>query len=188
MIFKFLILSDEVNNFKREIKIDSDATFMDLYNILIECIGFSNQEMASFFLSDNKWRKKQEITLVEMDTDSDVDSLVMEDCILSDYLEDEKQKLLFVFDYLTERALYIELSEMIPGKYLKKPFCSISQGEAPTQIIVEDEVKPVSVTIDLGETFYGDEQFDLDELDKEGYDGLDNSEDSSSETDPFDAF
>ena len=126
MIFKFLILSDEVNDFKREIKIDADATFMDLYNTLIESIGYSEKEMASFFLSDDKWRKKQEITLVEMDTDSDVDSLVMEDCILSDYLEDEKQKLLFVFDYLTERALYIELSEMIPGKYLKKPFCSIS--------------------------------------------------------------
>lgn len=29
MIFKFLILSDEVDDFKREIKIDADATFMD---------------------------------------------------------------------------------------------------------------------------------------------------------------
>jgi len=27
MIFKFLILSDEVEDFKREIKIDGDATF-----------------------------------------------------------------------------------------------------------------------------------------------------------------
>ncbi|NLD24946.1 MAG: hypothetical protein GX670_12070, partial [Bacteroidales bacterium] len=126
MIFKFLILSDEVNDFKREIKIDADATFMDLYNTLIESIGYSEKEMASFFLSDEKWRKKQEITLIEMDTDSDVDSLVMEDCILSDFLEDEKQKLMFVFDYITNRALYIELSEIILGKSLKKPFCSIS--------------------------------------------------------------
>jgi hypothetical protein len=186
MIFKFLILSDEANDFKREIKIDADATFMDLYNTLIESIGYSEKEMASFFLSDDKWRKKQEITLVEMDTDSDVDSLVMEDCILSDFLEDEKQKLLFVFEYLTQRALYIELSEIIPGKYLKKPFCSISYGEAPAQIITQDEVKPDVVTIDLGESFYGDERFDLEELDIEGFEGLDNVEDTSSETDSFD--
>ena len=159
---------------------------MDLYNTLIESIGYSEKEMASFFLSDDKWRKKQEITLVEMDTDSDVDSLVMEDCILSDFLEDEKQKLLFVFDYLTQRALYIELSEIIPGKYLKKPFCSISYGEAPAQIITQDEVKPDVVTIDLGESFYGDERFDLEELDIEGFEGLDNVEDTSSETDSFD--
>ncbi len=30
MIFKFRIVSDEVENFKREIKIDADATFWDL--------------------------------------------------------------------------------------------------------------------------------------------------------------
>ncbi len=31
MVFRFLILSDEVDDFKREIKIDSEATFQDLY-------------------------------------------------------------------------------------------------------------------------------------------------------------
>lgn len=188
MIFKFLILSDEVNDFKREIKIDADATFMDLYNTLIESIGFSEKEMASFFLSDDKWRKKQEITLIEMDTDSDVDSLVMENCVLSDYLEDEKQKLMFVFDYITQRALYMELSEIIPGKNLKKPFCSISVGEAPFQVVEQDEVRPEAVTVDLGESFYGDERFDLEDLDIEGFEGLDDLEGPSSETDTFDTF
>ncbi len=90
--------------------------FLDFYHVILNCTGFSNKEMASFFLCDNKWRKLQEITLVEMDTYSDEDSYIMEKCILSDYLEDEKQKLMYVFDYLTERALYIELSEIIPGK------------------------------------------------------------------------
>lgn len=188
MIFKFLILSDEVNDFRREIKIDADATFMDLYSTLIESIGYSDKEMASFFLCDDKWHKKQEITLIEMDTDSDVDSLVMEDCILSDFLEDEKQKLMFVFDYITQRALYIELSEIFPGKNLKKPFCSISEGEAPPQIVEQDEVKQVAVGIDLGESFYGDEGYDIDELDAEGFEGLDNLEIPSSDSDSFDSF
>lgn len=116
MIFKFLILSDEVDDFRREISIDADATFLDLYNVIVECTGFSDKEMASFFLCDNKWRKEKEITLVEMDTCSDEDSFIMKECVLSDFLEDEKQKLMFVFDYLTERALYIELSEIITGK------------------------------------------------------------------------
>jgi hypothetical protein len=38
----------------------------------------------------------------------------------------------------------------------------------------------------LGESFYGDERFDLEELDIEGFEGLDNVEDTSSETDSFD--
>lgn len=116
MIYRFLILSDEVENFKREIKIDADATFYDLYKAIIDCTGYSDKEMASFVLCDDNWRKEMEITLVKMDTSSDEDSYSMEECVLSDYLEEEKQKLMFVFDYFTERALYMELSEIIPGK------------------------------------------------------------------------
>lgn len=175
MIFKFLILSDEVDNFKREIKIDSDATFYDFYRAILDCTGFSDKEMASFFISDEKWRKKQEITLVEMDTYSDEDAYTMEECVLNDYLEDEKQKLMFVFDYLTERALYIELSEMITGKNLKSPVCSLSVGKAPVQTMDIEEPKAESTSLDVGESFYGDENFDPDELDDEGFDGLDSA-------------
>jgi len=173
MIFKFLILSDEVEDFKREIKIDGDATFLDFYHAIIDCTGFSEKEMASFFLCDDKWRKEQEITLVEMDTNPDEDSLTMETCILSDYLEDEGQKLMFVFDYFTERALYIELMEVIPGKKLQKPVCTLSEGEPPRQEMHIDEVKPDSISLDLDESFYGDESFELDELDSDGFEGLD---------------
>lgn len=173
MIFKFLILSDEVDNFKREIKIDADATFLDFYNAIVECTAFSNEEMASFFLCDDKWRKKQEITLVEMDTYSDEDSYIMEECILSDYLEDEKQKLMFVFDYFNERALFIELSELIPGKSLKTPVCTFSVGEPPKQILHIENLKTDTVSLDMGESFYGDESYELEELDREGFEGLD---------------
>lgn len=176
MIFRFLILSDEVDDFKREIKIDSDATFFDLYGSIIDCTGFSDKEMASFYLCDDNWRKKQEITLVEMDTDSDEDSYIMEECILDDFLEDERQKLMFVFDYLNDRALYIELAEMITGKDLKKPQCSLSEGEAPKQFKNMEETKVETIANDIDESFYGDEKFNIDELDREGFDGLDDME------------
>ena len=173
MIFRFLLLSDEIDDFKREIKIDSSDTFLDFYKAIIACTGFSDSEMASFFISDNNWRKHQEITLVEMDTDSDVDAYVMEDAVLDEFLEDEKQKLMFVFDYLNERALYIELAEIITGKELKKPQCTLSVGKAPEQTKSFDDVKIETSAGDLGESFYGDETFDMDELDREGFDGLD---------------
>ena len=185
MIFKFLILSDEAERFKREIKIDADQTFLDFYHALIECTGFSEKEMASFFLCDDKWRKKEEITLVEMDTYSDEDSLIMDGCVLSDYLEDEKQKLLFVFDYLTERALFIELSEIITGKNLEKPKCTLSKGEAPKQSLSLDEVDASTTSLDVDESFFGDESYDLDELDKGGFEGLDDLDISAEESDLY---
>ncbi|MGI6572541.1 MAG: IS1096 element passenger TnpR family protein [Fermentimonas sp.] len=173
MIFKFLILSDEVDDFKRAIELDADATFFDFYKAILDCTGFSNKEMASFYLCDNKWRKKLEITLVEMDTYSDEDAYTMENSVLSDHLEDEKQKLMFVFDYLTERALFIELSEIIPGKNLESPVCTLSTGQAPVQIMESEEVLPINIIIDTEEILYGDESFDLDELDADGFEALD---------------
>jgi hypothetical protein len=74
---------------------------------------------------------------------------------------------------MNDRALYIELSEIITGKTLKKPVCTVSEGEPPVQIKDIDETKQDSISSDLDENFYGDDGFDLDELDREGFDGLD---------------
>lgn len=172
MIFRFILLSDEVPNFKREIQIDGDATFFDFYQSIIQTTGISSAEMTSFFLCDERWRKTQEITLVEMDTDSDEDVYVMEESVLNDFLEDEKQKLLFVFDYLTERSLFIELMEIIPGKNLKKAKVTISEGDIPQENPGIEEILNTDKTIDTDENFFGDD-VDVSEIDKEGFDGFD---------------
>jgi Plasmid pRiA4b ORF-3-like protein len=172
MVFRFLILSDEVDDFKREIKIDSEATFLDLYNVIMDSVGYTKDQMCSFFLCEDDWSKNTEITLVEMDTTSEVDSYIMEDTALEELLEDEHQKLLFVFDYMTERAFFMELREIIPGKNLDKPVCSKSIGEPPVQIMSFEEVDTKGSTTDLGEDFYGDSEYDINELDKEGFEGL----------------
>ena len=72
--------------------------------------------MTSFFLCDDDWEKEKEITLEEMDNSPEIDSWVMKDTTLSELIEDEKQKLLYVFDYMTERCFFIELSEIITEK------------------------------------------------------------------------
>ena len=174
MIFRFLILSDEVDDFKREIKIDSEATFLDLYNIIMDSVGYSKDQMCSFFICDEDWSKKTEITLVEMDTSSEVDNYIMEDCVLDQFLEDEHQKLLFVYDYLSERVFFMELREIITGESLDKPVCSKSVGQPPIQIKPFDEVESKNAASDLGEDFYGDSEYDEDELDKDGFEGLGN--------------
>jgi len=176
MIFKFLLLSDEIDDFKREIQIDADATFLDLHKAIIESVEYKDEEMTSFFICDDNWEKEKEITIVEMDTSSEEDSYVMNDCVLNDFLEDEKQKLLYVFDYMTERAFFIELTEIVTGKSLDKPKCSISEGNPPAQFVEFDAFDTSSGTFDVGENFYGDDQYDIDELDSEGFDGLDGGE------------
>ncbi|MDH6355286.1 hypothetical protein M2132_001625 [Dysgonomonas sp. PH5-45] len=174
MIFRFLILSDEVDDFRREIQIDSDASFLDLHKAITKSVGYNDGEMCSFFICSDDWEKEKEITLVEMNTSSDEDSYIMEECHLGDFLEDEKQKLMYVFDYMTERAFFMELAEIITGKDLEQAVCTKTEGEAPAQFVDFETFDAGIQTIETGENFYGDETYDMDELDADGFDGLDN--------------
>lgn len=171
MVYKFRLISDEVDDFFREIKIDSDASFYDLHEAIIKCTGYKDDQMTSFFICDNDWEKGTEITLEDMGTSgSDEDIYTMKDTPLSELLEDEKQKLIYVFDPLAERVFFIELSEVITGQDLKHAICSRKEGEAPQQTVDFDELMNTNQPLDLDEDFYGDEDFDEDDLDMEGFD------------------
>ena len=68
MIFNFRIVSDEVDNFKREIKIDADATFLDLKNAICESVDYDKNQMSSFFICDDSWEKEKENKMEDMGT------------------------------------------------------------------------------------------------------------------------
>jgi hypothetical protein len=180
MVYNFLLLSDEDEVFLREISIDSDDTFLDLHNAIVAAAKFEDNQMASFFICNDEWEKEQEITLVEMDTTSEYDNLTMEDTVLGDLISDEGQKLLYVFDYMSERAFFIRLKEILVGKNLDKAVCTRSEGKAPEQMIIDEDFVNVIKNDNFDENFYGDEEFDLDELDEESFSDM-NFEDNNFE-------
>lgn len=172
MVYRFIIISDEVDNFRREIQIDSDATFLDFHNAILESAGYPNDQMTSFFICDDNWEKETEITLEDMGTSSDMDSWIMEETPLSELLEDEKQHLLYIFDPLADRAFFIELSEIITGKSLDEAVCTKSMGDAPQQLLDFDQLMATQVAAGNLDDSYGegdDEDFDLDEIDPDGF-------------------
>ena len=122
--------------------------------------------MTSFFICDDDWEKEKEITLEEMDDNPEMDSWVMKETQLSELVEDEKQKLLYVFDYMTERCFFIELSEIITGKEMKGAKCTKKAGEAPKQTVDFEEMAAAGGSLDLDENFYGDQDFDMEDSTK----------------------
>lgn len=126
--------------------------------------------MTSFFICDDDWEKEIEVTLEDMgNSSSEEDSFVMKDTPLSELVEDEKQKLIYVFDPLAERVFFIELSEIITGKDLEHAICSRKEGNPPQQTVDFEEQMANNTSLDLGEDFYGDQEYNIDELDDEGY-------------------
>ena len=180
MIYKFRIVSDEVDNFKREIAIDADATFLSLRNAICESVGYDKGQMNSFFLCDNGWEKGKEITLEDMGSDSSEDVYLMDESVISDFIEDEGQRLIFVFDYLTERAFFMELKTAEPGKHLQDPLCTLSMGQAPAQFVdmkdfeAKIDAKTAAAIADpeIDEEFYGYDEFTPDEFDAAGFDEM----------------
>lgn len=177
MVYRFKLVSDEVTNFAREIEIDSENTFLQLRNAVLDSVDYSKDELDSFFLCDEDWQREEEITLEDMGTGaSDQDIWLMEDTPLSELIEDEGQKLVFVFDYLTERSFFMELKEVIPSRTLVEPVCTFKRGKAPQQVIdMDDFDKKVDLKaqekldnlddIDV----YSGEEFNEDEL-EDGFD------------------
>lgn len=170
MIYRFTIISDEVDDFIREIQIDPEASFFDFHKAILTSAGYSDDQMTSFFICDDDWEKEKEITLEEMDNSPEIDSWVMTETPLNELVEDEKQKLLYVFDYLTERCFFIELSEIITGKDIKKPTCTRNVGNPPKQTMDIEEMMTTSSSLDLDENFYGDQDFDFEDFDADGFD------------------
>ena len=177
MVYKFTILSDEADDFVRVITINPDASFLDLHHAILDSVNYERNMLTTFFLCSDGWEKGQEVTLVEMESSSEYDNLVMEDTLLEDLLTDERQKLLYIFDLISDRAFFMELTDIIPGKSVSKAECVLSKGEPPVQV-VEDDVVLNTAKVVSDENFYGDEDFDLDELDEEGFGDL-NFDDSS---------
>ena len=185
MVYKFTLISDEVDDFIREIKIDSDATFYDFHKIILSCVGYKDDQMTSFFICDEDWERRVEITLEDMSSSSDEDTWVMDRTKLSELIEDEGQRLVYIFDQLTERSFAIELTETFPGQDLKKPVCTAKHGDAPAQTVdFDDAMNNVSATPDFGEDFYGDEGYNDDELDSESY-GINEGENASIDPDAY---
>ena len=170
MIYRFTIISDEVDDFVREIQIDPEATFFDLHEAILKATNYTNDQMTSFFICDDDWEKEKEITLEEMDNNPEMDSWIMKETRLNELIEDEKQKLLYVFDYMTERCFFIELSEIITGKEIKGAKCTKKSGEAPKQTVDFEEMAAGGGSLDLDENFYGDQDFDMEDFDAEGFD------------------
>ncbi|MBR8703449.1 IS1096 element passenger TnpR family protein [Porphyromonas levii] len=183
MIYRFVMVSDEAPNFLREVRIDGTATFRELQDAILDAVGFSNDQITSFFISDKSWKPKQEILLIDMGLHgTDEEYYLMDDTYLDDFLEDAGDRLLFQFDQLGDRYFYIELKEVILGEQLSKPQCTRKKGDAPKQLsdvmeILEAPAKPKKPAKapaptkdddDINE--FGSDDFDINELDIEGFD------------------
>lgn len=168
MIYKLRIISDENELFTRTIEISENDTFLSLHKAIQDACDYDSAHMASFFVSDDDWDKLQQITLMDMH-DEDLKTLAMDTEPLNQHITQAGDKLIYVFDFFGDRALFITLTDIAKEKAkVEYPICSHEIGNAPVQIMHdEDEFAEMFNDLEDGEDFDEFDEFDDDELGEE---------------------
>jgi hypothetical protein len=132
MVYKFVLLSDEDESFVREFEFLDSHTLLDFHHLIQDELEFDKSQMASFYMATDNWEKEEEFTLFDMGTGSST----MESAILEDIIFKKNQKLLYIFDFFNDRALFVEYTgeaKETDGK--EYPLCTSSKGLPPKQVI-----------------------------------------------------
>lgn len=160
----------------REFQIESEATFLDLNKAILDSCGYPDDQMTSFYICDDEWERREQITREDMGGGNvDEDLYVMSKTRLSEFIDDEGQKMEFVFDPFSERMFYMDVVEMIPGKRIGEAKLIRSKGDAPQQINdgIDDllaQAKNVNAgTVPAEEDIFGQDSFDSEDIDPEGF-------------------
>jgi hypothetical protein len=193
--YRFRVTFEEHEDVYREIEIKVNQTYEDFHRAIQEAIGFDNSKQASFFMSDDYWRKGMEIASEarkKNDDDEEDDGprnraktqvKLMGKTKIAETIEDPHQKIIYIFDPEALWTLMIELIRIgDDDSRITYPKCVKNVGPAPKQYKVTTLPPPVE-----------EDEIEDDEKDKkekvfhaeEAYDKeSDEDEDSLTEGDP----
>jgi hypothetical protein len=138
MIYLFRIISDENPDFYRDLVAKGSDTFLDFHNTLQKELGYDASQLASFFITNERWEKEQEITLINMMQEPGLTSYTMDQVTLEEHLGELNQRMLYLFDFFSDRAFYIELIEMEDEISPRQtPFIGHRQEDPPQQLSLD---------------------------------------------------
>ena len=129
-VYKFRITFEDYDDISRDIEIKSTQNFEELHNAIQKAIGFDASKPASFFMSDDYWKKGTEITLSAEDGRK---VALMGKSKLCNFIVDPHQKIYYIFDPEAPWSFYIELIKILKDEGVEYPRCVKTVGEAPKQ-------------------------------------------------------
>lgn len=129
MIYRFRIVLDVLEDIFRDIEMRENATLEDLHNAIVQAFGLEGEEMASFYLSDEKWGQGEEFVLFDM---GERTAKKMDDTALNNILSEKQTRLIYVYDFLNMWTFYVELAEITePINGMDYPNLLFSHGNLP---------------------------------------------------------
>jgi hypothetical protein len=146
-VYRFKIFFEDDESVWRDIEIKSTQTFEDFHNIIQKAINFDDAHSASFYVSNDTWRKGKEVRILRS-RKALQKGLWMHETKIATLIDDPHQK--FVYEFDPEGPCWticIELLKILPDSPVDYPRIAKSNGNAPAQykatlptdVVEEDE-------------------------------------------------
>ena len=133
MIYRFRVIldNDTDDDIFRDIEIYETNSLEEFHKTIINSFSFINNEMASFYISDNEWNQGEEISLFNFRDESKKTKL-MSSVAINQVINNQNNKLIYIYDFLNMWVFLIELIEVAEEiKGVNYPNIIFSKGVLP---------------------------------------------------------
>lgn len=174
-VYRFKVSFEDFEDIYREIEVTSEQTFGDFHQAILSSIKFENRGTASFFMSNDSWKKGVEIANIDKTNRDGKAVAKTEKAFLKSYITDPHQKIYFLIDCESVWAFHIELIKIMATADVKLTYPHIRKvsGDAPSQfkvkvapVLEDDEIIDTEVSEEsnsVAEEFGGENDYDEDD-------------------------
>jgi len=161
---KFRVYWEEDDAIYRDVVVKHTQNFTELNDIILKAFEFDQKHDATFFRSNDIWKRGREISKAVYEKEYIAPPLLMEETTIGSEIIDTNQHFIFLYDFAKSWTFLIELIQVIKNAdadmSLEYPIISRIEGVGPMQYGTKGL---------LGKTFADiEEKYDLSEA-KEGF-------------------
>ena len=198
-ILKFRVYWEEDDAIYRDVLVKHTQSFLALHEIILKSFEFDQLHAATFYRSNDIWKRGREISKEVYEKEYVAPPLLMNDTMIGSEIIDTNQHFIYVYDFAKNWTFLIELIQVIKNAdavlTLDYPMVSRTEGVGPMQYgskgLLGKNFADIEEKYDLSEAKegFGEEGEEADEADDTD-DATDESNDDGSEflDDSFEAY
>jgi hypothetical protein len=194
---KFRVYWEEDDAIYRDVIVKHTQNFTELNNIILKAFEFDQKHDATFFRSNDIWKRGREISKAVYEKEYVAPPLLMEETTIGSEIIDTNQHFIFLYDFIKSWTFLIELIQVIKNAdadmSLEYPIVSRIEGVGPMQYgtkgLLGKTFADIEEKYDLSEAKegFGEEGEDAEDGDKDEEDD-DSAEDSDTNTEGSEFF
>ena len=187
---KFRVYWEEDDAIYRDVIVKHTQNFTELNNIILKAFEFDQKHDATFFRSNDIWKRGREISKAVYEKEYVAPPLLMEETTIGSEIIDTNQHFIYLYDFVKSWTFLIELIQVIKNAdadmSLEYPMVSRTEGVGPMQYgtkgLLGKTFADIEEKYDLSEAKegFGEEGEDAEEGD---HDKDDNDDDSTEDSD-----